>query len=167
VSGVLIAGCGGSSGSLTAATVSAGTASVSTAASAARSELGFSKCMRANGVPNFPDLSNNGMRIEASPGQTLSINGVSINAPAFAAARQKCQKYLPHQQATPAQAAQQRQQGLEFSKCMRSHGVPNFPDPKVVSSAGGNRTVYLPGINFQSPAFQAAAKACGGGPKGP
>ena len=50
---------------------------------------------------------------------------------------------------------------------MRSHGVPNFPDPKVISSSGGNQLVYLPGVNQQSPAFEGAAKACGGGPKGP
>ena len=57
---------------------------------------------------------------------------------------------------------------LAFSNCMRSHGVPNFPDPKVVSNHDGNQLVYLPGINPQSPAFEAAAKACGGfAPKGP
>jgi hypothetical protein len=49
---------------------------------------------------------------------------------------------------------------------MRSHGVPNFPDPKVVGSHADNQQVYLPGINPQAPAFQTAAKACGGGPKG-
>ena len=48
---------------------------------------------------------------------------------------------------------------------MRSHGVPNFPDP---SHGGGG--IQLPsGINPQSPAFQAAQKTCfkllpGGGP---
>ena len=131
------------------------------------STLAFSQCMRANGVPNFPDLSNNGMRIEGS-GQTISVNGVSVNAPAFTAARQKCQQHLPHSDASPAQTAQQRQRGLTFARCMRSHGVPNFPDPKVITtSPGGNQEVYLPGINPQSPAFQAGAKACGGGPKGP
>jgi hypothetical protein len=36
--------------------------------------------MRANGVPNFPDLCNNGMRIEGG-GQTISVKGISINAP--------------------------------------------------------------------------------------
>ncbi len=57
---------------------------------------------------------------------------------------------------------------LAFSNCMRGHGVPNFPDPKVVSNRDGNELVYLPGINPQSPAFEAAAKACGGfEPKGP
>jgi hypothetical protein len=56
---------------------------------------------------------------------------------------------------------------LAFSNCMRGHGVPNFPDPKVVSNHEGNQMVYLRGINLQSPAFEAAAKACGGfEPKG-
>lgn len=42
------------------------------------------------------------------------------------------------------------------------------PRPKVITtSPGGSQQVYLPGINPQSPAFQAGAEACGGGPKGP
>jgi hypothetical protein len=124
--------------------------------------------MRDHGVPNFPDLSSNyGMLIQAS-GQTLSVNGISVNAPSFEAARAKCQGYLrPSAPASASQQAQQRRRELQFARCMRGHGVPNFPDPKVISSSGGNQQVYLPGINVQAPAFQAAAKACGGGPKGP
>jgi hypothetical protein len=157
-SALVVAGCGGS----TASTASR------TTASAAGSEVTFSKCIRANGVPNFPDLRGNGMLIEGGGGQTVSINGVSVNAPAFETARQKCQKYLPHSHPSPAQTAQQRVRGLEFANCMRSHGVPNYPDPKVISRSSGNQTLYLPGINPRSPAFQAGAKACGGfGPKGP
>lgn len=134
--------------------------------SSSTTSLTFSTCMRASGVPNFPDLSGHGMLIQGS-GQTISVNGVSINAPAFLAARANCQKYLPPSHTSPAQSAQQRQRGVEFARCMRSHGVPNFPDPKLISSSGGNQQVYLPGINPQSPAFQTSAKACGGGPKGP
>jgi hypothetical protein len=59
---------------------------------------------------------------------------------------------------------------LNFSVCMRSSGVPNFPDPT------GNGAVNIPddsGINPQSPAFQAARAKCshllpgGGPPHGP
>jgi hypothetical protein len=128
------------------------------------STLAFSNCMRANGVPNFPDLGTNGMRIQGN-GQAISVNGVSLNAPAYQTARAKCQRYLPTQAAaSPSQQAQQRARGLKFASCMRSHGVPNFPDPK---SYNGSQQVYLPGINPSAPAFQTAAKACGGGPKGP
>jgi hypothetical protein len=49
---------------------------------------------------------------------------------------------------------------------MRSHGVPNYPDPKV---SGHGVTLGGAGINPQSPAFQSAQKSCrhllpGGGP---
>src|SRR5215468_7255891 len=46
-----------------------------------------------------------------------------------------------------------------FSACMRSHGVPNFPDPDAqgrLRLQGGPGT----GINPDSPQFQAAQKAC-------
>jgi hypothetical protein len=112
-----------------------------------------------------PD-SSNGIRIEAT-GPTLSVNGVPVDAPAFLTARQKCERYMPHAQASQATSAQQTQRGLQFARCMRSHGVPNFPDPKVTTRTGGNQQVYLPGVNLQAPAAQTAAKACGGGPKGP
>lgn len=60
--------------------------------------------------------------------------------------------------------------GIKFADCMRSHGVPNFPDP------GGGGAIQLnpsSGINPQSPAFRSAQAACakltpGGGPgRGP
>jgi hypothetical protein len=55
--------------------------------------------------------------------------------------------------------------GLAFAACMRSHGVPTFPDP---SSGGGIQ--LSGGINPQSPAFQSAQRRCGhllpgGGPR--
>jgi hypothetical protein len=44
-------------------------------------------------------------------------------------------------------------QALKFSACMRSHGVPNFPDP----GAGGYQRS---GVNFGSPATRSAMNAC-------
>jgi len=66
-------------------------------------------------------------------------------------------------------AAKGYSQGLAFSKCMRAHGLSNFPDPG--SSGGGIQIRIGPnsGVNPQSPAFQSAQAACkhllpGGGP---
>src|ERR1700733_7077255 len=47
-------------------------------------------------------------------------------------------------------------QGLEFARCMRSHGVPNFSDPTAVGGGLVNNT----GGNPQSPAFRAAQRSC-------
>ena len=155
-----IAACGSSSPNTAS---SATTSATSVASSSSDSTLAFSKCMRANGVPNFPDLSSNGMRIEGGTGQTISVNGVSVNAPAFLTARQSCERYMPHAHGSQTQNAQQTQRGLQFARCMRSHGVPNFPDPKVVGSHDGNQEIYQPGLELQqSPAFQTAVKDCGG-----
>ncbi len=56
---------------------------------------------------------------------------------------------------------------IALSKCMRAHGVTNFPDP----GANGGRGINLAGtgINPQSPAFRTAQGVCfklmpGGGP---
>ena len=167
----MIAACGSSAPRAPSAPSAPAAPTGSSASSGSHSNpatLAFSQCMRADGVPNFPDLGSNGMLIQAS-GQTLTVNGVAVNAPAYASAKAKCQKYLPTRTASPSQEAQQLARALNFARCMRTRGVPNFPDPKPTTGTGGNGVVDLrgAGLNFNSPAFKAAAKACGGGPKGP
>jgi hypothetical protein len=48
---------------------------------------------------------------------------------------------------------------LAYSRCMRSHGLPTFPDPKQVGSG-----IEIPGsqsgMNPQSPAFKSAQQSC-------
>jgi hypothetical protein len=48
---------------------------------------------------------------------------------------------------------------LAFARCMRSHGVPGFPDPKVT---GNSIQVlgYSSGLDSQSPAFSSAQQSC-------
>ena len=48
--------------------------------------------------------------------------------------------------------AQAQQDTLNFARCMRSHGIPNFPDD--LSFQG------VPGINPSSPAFETAQTVC-------
>jgi hypothetical protein len=67
--------------------------------------------------------------------------------------------------ATSAAGKTGRSQFVAFSVCMRSHGVPNFPDP----GPNGLQITPSSGLNPRSPAFQAAQQACqkllpGGGP---
>jgi hypothetical protein len=51
----------------------------------------FAKCMRENGVPNFPDPeADGGMRIEVGPG-----TGIDPNSQAFKDAEAKCEQYMP------------------------------------------------------------------------
>lgn len=57
-------------------------------------------------------------------------------------------------------ADQAAKQALQFAACMRSHGVPNFPDPQISGGQITNKISASSGINPNSPAFQNAAKAC-------
>ena len=53
-------------------------------------------------------------------------------------------------------------QGLAYSQCMRSHGMPNFPDP-IPTPSGGYGYLMPRGsnaINPQSPAYVSAQEAC-------
>jgi hypothetical protein len=118
----------------------------------------FSVCMRANGVPNFPDPQSTGR------GMSLSIDssrGIDPNAPRFKAAQKTCEKLLPNGgKPDPARLARDRGQMLKFSACMRKHGLPSFPDP---TSDGGGIQLSIgakDGLNPKSPVFQAAQKAC-------
>jgi hypothetical protein len=52
---------------------------------------------------------------------------------------------------------QAHEDGLSFARCMRSHGVPNFPDP---TSGGGFDLNNIAGLSSSSPAFEAAQRAC-------
>ena len=66
----------------------------------------------------------------------------------------------------PAQTGNAAADFLAYSKCMRSHGVPNFPDP---SAGGGINIPQGSNLNPFSPAFKAAHGQCkkllpGGGP---
>jgi hypothetical protein len=54
---------------------------------------------------------------------------------------------------------------LAAARCMRTHGVQNFPDPRPgggmsVDATPGSSAVTIDGITFSGPTFQAAEKAC-------
>ncbi len=53
------------------------------------------------------------------------------------------------------------QDAFAFSRCMRDHGVTNFPDPQVSTSGGATSIRQVaPASAVSSPAFRSAQKAC-------
>jgi hypothetical protein len=66
----------------------------------------------------------------------------------------------------PVTLAQAQQDALNFSRCIRSHGVPEFPDPTSPREFKDS----FSSTAAKSPAFQSAETACrhllpGGGPR--
>ncbi len=121
-------------------------------------QLAFSRCMRAHGVSDFPDPGSNGAISISGRGSSGDLNP---NNPTFERAQKACQSKLP--QPSPAQQAQALKGALAMAKCMRAHGISDFPDPQ--SGPGGRIAISLHGssdsdLNPSDPAFQAAQKAC-------
>jgi hypothetical protein len=53
-----------------------------------------------------------------------------------------------------------KERALAFAACMRSHRVPNYPDPKFFGSGGVAQGSGGDGVDPNSPIFQAAQKTC-------
>jgi hypothetical protein len=142
----LAAGCSSGSGPGVA---SAGSSSSRAAAAGTQkaSTLAYAKCMISHGVKNFPEPN--------AQGQLQMANGQmpDVNSPQFQKAMQACKALNPASVA-PGEQAQHQAALVQYAKCMRAHGVPNFPDP----SADGSFDVG--GINPNSPQVQKADKAC-------
>jgi hypothetical protein len=127
--------------------------------------------MRANGVPNFPD---------PNPGGDFNLSAESdLLTPAFEAAQTKCQKLLPSGNLPTHPSEQTLVKLLKIARCMRQHGVPEFPDPQTTlpsktAAVGGEEITDFDGailvfpstINPQAPAYKQALTACGAPPLG-
>src|SRR5262249_20969191 len=117
-------GCGGSSAPSVAGLPATG--APATTSTGATSPTRFSACMRAHGLPSFPDPDSSG-RVEIPAGA-----GIDKNSAVFRTAAQACGSLAPAGATSPQQQAELQRQLLAFASCMRSHGVPAFPDPQVV-----------------------------------
>jgi hypothetical protein len=98
--------------------------SPTTAASSAASAVAYSACMRTHGVPNYPDPDSSGTLPKVSPQQ------LGVSSTLFASATSTC-AHLLH----PSDVQEQQTlSGMhDFARCMRSHGVTNWPDPTTDS----------------------------------
>jgi hypothetical protein len=139
---VLLAACGGSPANTTGPSNTTGGPSNTTGGTAhSQSAVAFSQCMRSHGLPDYPDPDSSGTLPKAS----AQLLGVSSSV--FDAAQRACQPLLPATGGSLTASSIQQcylafvcpqalvQQALSagrvFAQCMRSHGVPYWPDPTV------------------------------------
>jgi hypothetical protein len=138
--GLLLVACGGSAGGSTAHQT------------AYQRELAYAECMRARGLPGFPDPHSDG---------TFTSNDTDasdFSGPRFGSADRAC-AHLEGPGMTPAQQQQFTRQALRFAACMRAHGITNFQYSPHGGSSGG-MGVQGPGPAAGTPQFQSAQQAC-------
>jgi hypothetical protein len=142
---VLLAACGSSSSDRS------GSASLSISPA-----VKYADCIRSHGVPNFPD-----------PGTSSAHHlpqQINQSSPAIQSAQNACAKYGyssdGDSSALDASWASGIPELVKLARCMRAHGVPNFPDP-ASTHAASYQLITKSGIDPQTPAFKHAAAACG------
>jgi hypothetical protein len=126
--------------------------------------LAYAQCMRVHGEPSYPDPTSNGGFI--IDGKKDHLNGALMNS-----ANKTCQHLLP--KVAPMTAVQQRQataQALRYVACMRTHGIPDMPDPVVNAQGiefrigGPKGKGPPPGSQVLRDAMQSCQKLLPGGP---
>jgi len=129
-------------------------------------DVKIAQCMRSHRVSNFPDPTAavagqgaGGFSIQrTASSSTLTINGVPMSGPAYTTAAKTCNLAAASQ--PPPLTGAQKEAMIAKAHCIRTHGVPNFPDP-FFGPGGHGVGVRLPaGFNPQAPAFLNASKVC-------
>jgi hypothetical protein len=139
--------------------------------SSSPSAVAYSACMRSHGVSSFPDPDSSG----ALPKGAAQHFGVSSSQ--LQATERACQSLLPNtgsfdQQFShcvssgdcpPALVQQAMTLMRSFAQCMRTDGVPNFPDPTIGGGGAPFFNASGAGLSNQythSAAFRSKADEC-------
>ena len=79
----------------------------------------FAECMRASGVPHFPDPDSKG-----------EMNfGVDVTREVWLKAVDTCKALKPPGALSSKRTRKEQSASLRFAQCVRDHGVKDFPDP--------------------------------------
>ena len=130
----------------------------------ANSAIGLTKCMHSHDVSNFPDPTTgpggSGFPISSSPGSsTVTIAGITFSGPAFRAAERACRLFGGGLRPAPISEAQ-KERMLAKARCIREHGVPDFPDPTFAPGGYGVGINLPSNFNPNAPVVRKARQAC-------
>jgi hypothetical protein len=119
----------------------------------------YARCMRSHGVVSFPEPASLGAAgaIRAFKGQVAASVAALASSPEFQHAQRACAKYYgPATTSAPHVTPQEMRKLLAVSRCMRAHGVPNFPDPNPTTGEMSTPA----GLSRDSTTVVAALRAC-------
>jgi hypothetical protein len=114
--GVIVAGCGSSA---PPDTDTAATTSSTRKVSAQDKAVKLSECIRAHGVPHFPDPDPKGEY----------QFGIDVSPAVWKKATEACKDLTPPGTFSGKRSPKQQSDALRFAECVRANGVKDFPDP--------------------------------------
>jgi hypothetical protein len=154
--GLSSAGCGSDAASETSGTTAGRTEATSSRAEKKLTKqekaVKFAECMRANGVPHFPDPDPDGD----------SNFGVDVTREVWLKAVDACKALKPPGALSSKRTSKEQSASLRFAQCVRNHGVKDFPDP--VNGEPLIDTYKIPSSNKPGgmTILNAATHGCGG-----
>lgn len=110
--------------------------------------LRHARCMREHGVPEADPVVDGNGNVRVGGGYDKG----AIDGEVFARAIEACKQYQPVLDA--GEMAAKLDAAREESRCMRAHGVEDFPDPEP------NLDVEVPDSARQDPQYEEARAAC-------
>ena len=125
----------------------------------------FSRCIREEGFPDFPDIDSSLVVDQASFLRALQEAGVSFTQPGVGQAIQACASVfseliaLAPQQDTNVQQVEREENAVAFAQCMRDQGVDEFPDPDFGQYPGSGFPGQGDGSGI-TPEIQAGLRVC-------
>jgi hypothetical protein len=130
----LLAGCGGSPSARPGGSPSP------EGSTSSPSAVAYSACMRSHVVPEFPDPDSSG----GIPKESAQQLGVCVSQ--LQVASRACAHLAPGGSGGRTQAEEQQWWNgmLEFARCMRSHGVSDWPDPTPYPPYPNDPTFEMP-----------------------
>jgi hypothetical protein len=166
---LLAAACNGSPSS-----AGSGGSSNAGGSASSPSAVAYSQCIRSHGVPDFPDPPSSGV-VPKGSAQQLGVSTSQLQA-----AQTACQDLYPNGGGSggvltkdslgqcemtgdcPQAVVQQALNVLrKYARCMRAHGVPNWPDPTIDSEGRpGVNLVPMTGTNWNSPQISNKMQEC-------
>jgi hypothetical protein len=118
-------------------------------------QLAYSRCVRSHGVPNFPDPDSSGGFSKTT------LQRLSASNSRYPAATQACAHLLPAGGGLTQTQLRQWWSGMaDFARCMRSRGVPSWPDPTPYPPEPERPTFNLPASIQPTPAIIATMDVC-------
>lgn len=153
---LVMVACGGGSPKAGVARLDPTTTELTTGATANRGPssngdpVRYASCVRSHGVVNFADPNS-----ADSAGVVRDVKQESAS-PAFQAAAKACARYAYHGTPPPRVSPQEIEKLLAVARCMRAHGISNFPDPNPTT---GDMAPPAD-ISRTSPIVLAALRAC-------
>jgi hypothetical protein len=149
ISVVLLAGCGGASH--TAGGGGSTQGSSNRQALVALREL--ARCVRAHGLPGFPDP------VVQSDGHPVFPDGAPrVPQATQQACRTVAARIPPDYTATTAVSSSDFQKLLQLAHCIRAHGIPDWPDPNPLGEFPIDTHIQRAGKRLFFPAVHACAR---------